>query len=67
MRPVLVAAGDDAGSDSDPIPMNALELPLVTISVTAGDPLPLDQVRGLSPAQAQPSTVVPVPIVPDTC
>ncbi|HEV8460115.1 MAG TPA: baseplate J/gp47 family protein [Gaiellaceae bacterium] len=67
VRPVLVAAGDAAGSDSDPIPMNALELPLVTISVTAGDPLPLDQVRGLSPAQAQPSTVVPVPIVPDTC
>jgi len=68
VRPVLVAAGDDAGSDSDPVPMNALELPLVTLSVTAGDPLPLDQVRGLSPApQTQPPSVVPVPIVPDTC
>lgn len=68
VRPVLVAAGDAAGSDTDPVPMNALELPLPTVQVTAGDPMPLDQVRGLAPpADAQPSSVVPVPIVPDTC
>jgi hypothetical protein len=68
VRPVLVAAGDAAGSDSDPVPMNALELPLVRVSVTPGDPLPLDQVRGLAPSvSTQPKSVVPVPIVPDTC
>ena len=67
VRPVLVAAGDDAGSDTDPVPMDALELPLVGISVTAGDPLPLDQVRGLAPQAAQTKSIVPVPVVPDLC
>lgn len=68
VRPVIVAAGADPGSDSDPVPMSGLELPLVTVSVVAGDPLPLDQVRGLAPpAQPQPKTLVPVPVVPETC
>ena len=68
VRPVVVAAGADPGSDSDPVPMSGLELPLVTVSVVAGDPLPLDQVRGLAPpAQPQPNTLVPVPVVPETC
>jgi hypothetical protein len=68
VRPILVAAGDAAGSDADPIPMTGLQLPLATISVQTGDPLPLDQMRGLAPpAQPQPKTVVPVPVVPETC
>ena len=68
VRPVIVAAGTDPGSDIDPVPMNGLELPLVILSVVAGDPLALDQVRGLAPpAQPQPKTIVPVPVVPETC
>ena len=67
VRPVLVAAGGGAGSDSDPVPMNGLELPLATISVVVGDPLPLDQVRGLVPVAAPDKNVVPVPVVPETC
>lgn len=71
VRPVLVVQdGATAGtSGSDPVPMNGLELPFVVgISVEPGDPLPVDQLRGSSPSPtAQPPTVVPVPIVPDTC
>jgi Baseplate J-like protein len=67
VRPVLVAAGTGAGSDVDPVPMNGLELPLATISVVVGDPLPLDQVRGLAPIAAPDKNVVPVPVVPETC
>ena len=71
VRPVIVAAGTGAGSDTDPIPMSGLELPVLAgISVQAGDPVPLDQVRGLSPGGdggPPPQTVVPVPVVPDTC
>lgn len=70
VRPVLVIADDDAtGSGTDPVPMRGLELPRIAgISVLPGDPLALDQLRGTSPpAGAQPKTVVPVPVVPDTC
>lgn len=70
VRPVLVIADTDAGgSGSDPVQMRALELPRVAgISVQPGDPLPLDQLRGTAPpAGAQPKTVVPVPVVPETC
>jgi hypothetical protein len=71
VRPVLVVEdGATAGtSGSDSVAMNGLELPFVVgISVQPGDPLPVDQLRGTSPSpSAQPTTVVPVPIVPDTC
>lgn len=68
VRPIIVAKGDASGSDVDPILMTGLQLPLASISVQIGDPLPLDQVRGLAPpAQPQPKTVVPVPVVPETC
>ena len=67
VRPVLVAAGAGAGSDRDPVPMNGLELPLATVSVVVGDPLPLDQVRGLAPTPEPAKNVVPVPVVPETC
>jgi hypothetical protein len=71
VRPVLIVedAATSAVSGSDPISMDGLQLPLVVgISVLAGDPLPLDQLRGSAPSPtAQPKTVVPVPIVPDTC
>jgi hypothetical protein len=71
VRPVLIVedAATTSVSGSDPISMAGLELPLVVgISVLAGDPLPLDQLRGSAPSPtAQPKTVVPVPVVPDTC
>ena len=70
VRPVLVVEdGATAGSSgSDSIPMTGLELPFVVgISVEPGDPQPIDQLRGTTPSIAPPATVVPVPIVPDTC
>jgi Baseplate J-like protein len=72
VRPVLLAAGDGAASDSSPVTISGLQLPyLAGISVQSGDPLPLDQVRGLAPSSGgspgPPSTVVPVPVVPDSC
>jgi hypothetical protein len=68
VRPVLVAAGDGAASDTTPVPMTGLGLPFVHLSVVTGDPLPLDRVRGLAPsASPQPRSLVPVPFVPDTC
>jgi hypothetical protein len=71
VRPVLVVQDSaTAGtSGSDPVPMNGLELPFIAgISVTPGDPVPIDQLRGTTPSPtAQPQTVVPVPVIPDTC
>ena len=71
VRPVLIVEDTQTASvsGSDPISMAGLELPLVVgISVIAGDPQPLDQLRGSAPSPtAPPTTVVPVPVVPDTC
>jgi hypothetical protein len=69
VRPVLVAAGDAPGSETDPIPMTGLQLPVAAgISVLAGEPLALDQLRGLSPSATPPPTnAVPVPTIPETC
>jgi predicted phage baseplate assembly protein len=70
VRPVLVIADDDTtGMGDNPVPTRGLELPRIAgISVVPGDPLALDQLRGTAPpVAAQPKTVVPVPIVPDTC
>lgn len=52
------------------IPMNGLELPRVAgISVTVGDPLDLDQLRGQATATTPTTTrqIVPVPVVPEEC
>ena len=69
VRPVLLAAGGGAASDSDPVPMTGLELPFVAgMSVVAGDPLALDELRGSAPPAAPvPHRVVPVPVIPDSC
>jgi hypothetical protein len=69
VRPVLLAAGSGAASDSDPVSMTGLELPFVAgISVVAGDPLALDELRGSAPPAAPvPRKVVPVPVIPDSC
>jgi hypothetical protein len=50
------------------VDLAALELPrLLGVSVVAGDPLDLDQVRGLTPEPPQPIPTLPVPLVPDSC
>ena len=69
VRPVLVAAGDGAASDNDSVRMTGLELPYVAgLSVVAGDPLALDELRGTAPPAAPvPHKVVPVPVIPDSC
>lgn len=65
---------EDTKPAADQIAMSGLELPRVAgISVTIGDPMDLDQLRGLvaTPTGGTGSTpaptIVPVPIVPEEC
>jgi predicted phage baseplate assembly protein len=67
---------EDTKPAADQIPMSGLELPRVAgISVTIGDPMDLDQLRGqvATPptggggAGTPALTIVPVPIVPEEC
>jgi predicted phage baseplate assembly protein len=64
---VLIA--EDTKPSSDQIPMNGLELPRVLgISVTIGDPMDLDSLRGQTPVTTVPTTrIVPVPVIPEEC
>lgn len=63
-----LAVGRRTGGPAD-VPMRGLELPRVeAVAVAPGDPLSLDRVRGLRPPEdGTPRTVVPVPVVPETC
>jgi hypothetical protein len=69
---VKIAEGTKASSAQ--IPMTGLELPRVAgISVSIGDPVDLDQLRGQG-AVTQPTTggkkpprIVPVPVIPEEC
>jgi hypothetical protein len=65
---VLVTA-DATGDGSAPVTMSGLELPFVSgISVLQGDPLALSQLMGSAPpSPSVPTTVVPVPVIPDSC
>jgi hypothetical protein len=65
---LLVAQGTGAAQAS--IPVTGLELPRVAgISVTVGDALDLDRLRGQrpEPTDASLSGFVPVPVVPEEC
>jgi len=64
---VLIA--EDTKPSSDQIPMNGLELPRVMgISVSIGDPMDLDSLRGQTPVTTAPATrIVPVPVIPEEC
>jgi hypothetical protein len=67
---VLLAEGTK--SPTEVIDMSGLELPRVLgISVVAGDPLDIDSLRGErtqpDTSGAQPSRLLPVPVVPETC
>lgn len=64
---VLLAEGTKG--ESDAVEMSGLELPRVLgISVVAGDPLPIDAVRGdVSPGAETRRQFLPVPVIPETC
>ena len=52
----------------DSVDMTALQLPRIAgLSVVAGNPVSLDQLRGQVPPDATPPSAVPVPVVPETC
>lgn len=72
---VLLAEGNNAADEQ--ISMKGLELPRVLgISVSVGDPLPLEQLRGTATAtdgtgsdgqSGKPRRIVPIPIIPEEC
>ncbi|MFS8979354.1 baseplate J/gp47 family protein [Cupriavidus necator] len=64
---VLLAEGQRA--EVDVVEMTGIELPRVLgISVVAGEPLPLDALRGGTPAATGTAIrLLPVPVVPETC
>lgn len=72
-----VKIAEGAKAPTAQIPMTGLELPWVAgLSVAVGEPLDLDQVRGLgagggtgtpSPDGPPPPRIVPVPVVPEEC
>jgi hypothetical protein len=65
---VLLAEGTRA--ESDTVDMAGLELPrILGISVVAGDPLPLDSLRGVNAAPDVETRrrFLPVPVVPESC
>jgi len=63
---VLLASGN--GPAVDQVAIAGLQLPeILGISVVAGDPLPLDTVRGAGPGTTQNPPRLPVPVVAETC
>jgi hypothetical protein len=66
---VLLAQGTSGAVEQ--IPMNGLELPRVMgISVSVGDALPLDQLRGTSTdttGAKKTRKIVPIPVIPENC
>ena len=64
---LLVARSD--GPPADDLPLAGLELPEIRgLSVSIGDPLPLDLVRGTAPPETPAGPLMlPVPVVPETC
>jgi hypothetical protein len=63
-----VFIAEDTKPSSDQIPMNGLELPRVMgISVSIGDPMDLDSLRGQAPVVAPATRIVPVPVIPEEC
>jgi hypothetical protein len=63
-----VRLAEGVKAESDTIDMSGLELPRVLgISVVAGDPLPIDDVRGGTSTGASTPRFLPVPVIPETC
>ncbi|HET6438807.1 MAG TPA: baseplate J/gp47 family protein [Anaeromyxobacter sp.] len=65
VRPPLLAEG--SGAETDHVDMAGLELPrLAGLSVTVGDPVAIDDLRGATPPPTAVPTV-PVPVIPEEC
>ena len=63
---LLLARGSQAAAES--VPLTGLELPeILGISVVAGDPMPLDLVRGAVPSTTSDQRRLPVPVVAESC
>ena len=63
-----VLLAEDTKPARDQIAMNGLELPRVMgISVSIGDPMDIDQLRGQATAVTAPTRIVPVPVIPEEC
>jgi Baseplate J-like protein len=64
-----VLLAEDTKPASEQIPMNGLELPRVMgISISIGDPMDLDQLRGQAPPVTTTGPrIVPVPVIPEEC
>jgi hypothetical protein len=64
-----VFIAEDTKPSSDQIPMNGLELPRVMgISVSIGDPMDVDSLRGQTTVTTTtPTRIVPVPVIPEEC
>jgi hypothetical protein len=68
---VIIAAGTDLPSDE--IGMTGLELPRIAgITISIGEPIPIDQLRGQPTATTtttttNPNVFKPVPVVPEEC
>lgn len=64
-----VLLAEDIKPASEQIAMNGLELPRVMgISVSIGEPMDLDQLRGqTAPVTTQGPKIVPVPVIPEEC
>jgi hypothetical protein len=63
---LLLARGSQTAAES--VPLTGLELPeILGISVVAGDPVPLDLVRGAVPPTASDQRRLPVPVVAESC
>lgn len=67
VRKIWIAEGNGAAGEN-PISMKRLELPrVVGISVVAGDPIPVAELRGGRSPVATTLETVPTPVVPEVC
>jgi hypothetical protein len=65
---VFVAKGNDPQAADGTIKMDWLQLPQVMrMSITDGDPIPIDQMRGQPSPTAPQQRFVPVPVIPEEC
>jgi hypothetical protein len=63
---VIIAWNDQPPADE--IPIYRLELPRIAgLSISLGDPIPIDQLRGQSSTTPDDGKIVPVPVIPEEC